>query len=509
MLRSSSLLRYGISIVALSLPSMGCQLLLGIGNEEPLEMGGAGGTGGTGATGGAGGATGGTGGATGGTGGATGGSGGGAPTEPWQKVFLGAVYGGPVAIDAQGNIVLAVSFYDGVDFGDGDPVIPQGNGDVAILKFDKAGTLVWKRVFNAPDTQSAQSIAVGPGGEVAFGGDTFGDVDFGKGVVPQGAFVVKLASDGTTLWSLSAVAAAFQPTISHVAIDSQGNVIVGSNGGAIDFGDGVLSSGDSQSFYVAKLDATTGQPLWSKITKNGTPEQLVGLTLDSSDSIVLTGSWKGPYLGLAAAGETPPNDLYNNTNQDAIFLLRLDPGGDKSDGKMIAGQNAGFLGGVSDMDVDAFGWGVLVGTFSGPIVFEQGSYDAGPGTAGFIVRDQITAFDQWTHAYLQDGTYVGPGNVAVDGADNMAITASYQGAPDLGGGPLPAGPQTQVVFELDKAGAFRWSHVCTFGDGGIQNVAAGSLEDETVFVGSLYGASDLGFGVIDEPQAFFIVRLAQ
>lgn len=504
MLRPRSLVGYGITIAALALSGAGCQLILGIGNEEPIETGGSGGSGASGGSGGSG-ATGGS--ATGGAGG-TGGTGGAAPTEPWQKVLLGAVYGGPVAIDAEGNVVLAVFYTEGVDFGDGDPVVPVGQGDIALLKYDKAGALVWKKVFPANGTQSVLSLAVGSAGEIAIGGDSYEEIDFGKGPLPAGAFAVKLDAEGTVLWSLSGQASMYQPTVNEVAIDSKGNVLIGGNGQSIDFGTGALSGGDFQSFYVAKLDGATGQPLWAKITKGGSAEGLVGLVVDSSDSLILTGWWEGPYLGLAAAGDTPPNDLYNSTMQDAIFLLRLDPDGNKSHGKMIAGQNPGFLGSVTGLGVDDFGWSILVGGFSGQIQFEQDQYDAGVFSGAFVVRDQTTSFDQWTHGYVQDGASVNFGEVAIDGGNDIAIIGSYDGAVDLGGGPLPAGP-AQFVFKIGQDGAYRWSRACTFGDGGIQNVAAGSLEDETVIVGNFYGNADLGFGPVDAPQGFFVVRLPE
>lgn len=502
--RSLSLLRACALTLALCAPLSGCQLVLGIGNEEPLQTGGAGGTGGSGGTG-ATGAVGGTGG-TGGTGGGTGGSGpcDGQPCAPWEKVILGAVYGGPVDVDAQGNVVIAVFFTEGVDLGDGDPVVPVGFGDIALIKYDRTGAFVWKKVFPAADSQEVKSLDVDAAGNIAIGGDTTGQLDLGKGPLPPGAFVAKLDPDGNTLWSIGAASAAGPASVGHVALDSKGNVLAGGNGGSINFGGGALSS-DPQSFYIAKLDGATGQEIWAKITLGSKTESLVGLKVDSSDSPILTGQWTSAYLSLTEAGNTPPLDVHNSGGEDAIFLLRLDPDGNKSNSEMIAGQNAGFAGYVNDLGVDKFGWSILIGGFSGVIQFSEDQYDAGLETGAFVLRDQTTSFEQWTHGYVQASTSASLGRVAIDGSDNIVIVGWQGGGMDLGGGPLSA-DAGHFVLELDKEGAFRSQRQYVFGDGGIQNVAAGSLEDETVVVGSFYGTADLGSGLIEAPQGFFITR---
>lgn len=550
MMRASSLLRLGLSTLLLLAPLAGCQLVLGIGGELPLGEGGggAGGTGGmTTASGGAG-----------GTGTSVGGSC--TPDEvtdcytgekgtegvgackpgkatcmkegvwgpcagevvpavemcattddescdgldctTWVKTILGAVYGSTVGVDAQGNIVVGVVFTEGIDLGDGNPVLPVGNSDIALLKYDSKGTLIWEKVFPGADGQSLDALAVDAAGNIAIAGVTYGTLDLGKGALPLGGYVAKLDPSGTALWSVSAHSAAGPAGAQYLALDTKGNVLVGGNGGAIDLGSGLVSSDHGQAFWLGKLDKDSGAAAWVKITTGGQGEYITGLVVDTSDSPVLTGSWKGTYLGLS------PNDLFNNTGNDAIFLLRLDPDGKKSNAKMIAGQNSGFMGGTSGIDVDKFGWASMVGGFSGPIQFNSGSYDGGQNGGAFVVRDQTTSFMQWSHAYVPMEGYINYGLVAVDGSDNIVTQGSYDGKVVLAGNSLPLGPGA-FVLKLDKEGNELWARTYTFGDGGIQGMTAGSFEDETLLVGTFYGSADLGTGVINAPQGYFLARLGK
>lgn len=548
----SSLLRYASSLVLLAAPLSGCDLVLGIGGEVLAEGGGGTGGGGAGGAGGGGGVT-------------TGG-----PCEPgkeaacysgpdgtemvgackgglatcseegmwgacagevtpsletcsstededcdgkdctyWVKTILGTVYGSALDIDPQGNIVVAVSFTEAVDLGDGMPTPPpEGFVDIALLKFDRTGAFVWKKVFTAPGSQQVDALAVDAQGNIAIGGSTTGALDLGKGPLPAGAFVAKFDASGAALWSISAQSPAGPASVSHVAIDSKGRVVAGGSAGTIDFGAGALVSGDAQSFFVVKLSADTGGVVWAKITKGGANETLEGLVVDGSDSPVLTGSWNGSYLGLAAAGESAPNDVYNPNGEAAIFLLRLDSDGNMSNGKLLAGLNSGFSGNVNGLGVDSLGWSVLVGDFSGSIQFNEGSYDAGPGSGVFVVRDQTTSFEQWTHGYAKSDVSANFNEVAIDGSDGISIVGRYEGPADFGGGQLPPAPAA-LVLKFDKDGTFQWNKSYPFGDGGIERVAAGSLEDETVIMGTFYGSANFGDGIVTAPQGFFLVRLAK
>lgn len=571
MRHSTSLLRLtgSIALFVFGTSATGCQLLAGLGGEEPLAA--TGGAGGAGATGGAGG-TGGSGGTTGST--DTGGSGGTGLTGPcspgeeqacytgpagtdgtgecrsgnalctdegmwgacdgevvpqiescatptdedcnsydctvWVKVIPGEVYGEAVAVDAQGNVLVALAYYAATDLGDGMPVVPVGNSDMVVLKYDKAGNLTWKKTFPVAGEQYLRAIAVDAAGNIAIGGESDAAVDYGTGMQPKGSFVIKLSPEGVPQWTRvgTAVGSGPFPTFGYLDFDSKGNVFAGGSAAGIDLGVGAaLISGDPQSFFIAKLDGGTGAPMWSKISKGGAVETISGLQVDPSDSPVLTGTWDGMYIGLASATQTPPNDHYNCCGQDAPFLLRLDPDGVDSDAKMLAGFGP-LSASVTDMDVDKFGAAAMVGSFSGVLDVQSGPWDAGTVSSYFVIRDQTSGFNQWSKVLIGNAD-IGSGadRVAVDGSDNMVMSGTFYGPADFGGGPLLSG--SQFLLKLDKDGNHLWSRGYSFGDGGIKDIAAGTLEDETAIIGTFYGSADLGTGLIEAQQGFFIARLGK
>lgn len=554
--------------VFLCASSGGCQILAGLGGEETLAAtGGSGGSGGSGPAGGSGGTTGST--------SETGGSGGTGLTGPcspgdqqacytgpdgtegvgacvsgkasctdegmwgtcegqvvpqfescattaddncdsydcaiWVKVLGGEVYGDVVTVDAEGNVLVAVTFYAGVDFGDGQPAVPVGNGDVALLKFDKHGALTWKKAFPIPGEQEVRAIAVDASGNIAIGGDSNTGGDYGTGQQPPGAFVVKMDSSGTPLWTrvgtFTGAGSGAKPTITHLDFDSKGHVYAGGSGLAIDFGTGTLSGGDPTNFFIAKLDSATGAPIWSRITKGGGNEVLRGLQVDPSDSVVLTGTWNSQYMGLSTASQMAVNDHYNCCGQHAPFLLRLDPNGANGEAKMLAGYSP-ISAQVEGMGLDKFGAAIIAGSFDGYFDLQSGPWDAGMTTSYFVLRDVTSGFGQWSKVLVGDPAVSTNANlVAIDGHDNIVLSGNHYGPADFGGGLLSKG--SHYLLKLDKDGNHLWSRGYSFGDGGIRGLAAGTLDDETVIIGTFYGSADLGTGPIKMDQGFFIAKLGK
>ncbi|MBK8256542.1 MAG: hypothetical protein IPK82_28215 [Polyangiaceae bacterium] len=537
----------------------GCQIIAGLGGEEPLASGGSGGSGGSGATG----ATGGNTGGTGGTGGMSG------PCTPpdtqtcysgpagtkdvgvcvggvstcspegmwgpcegevlpstetcanpadedcsgydcsvWVKAILGDVYGETVAIDVSGNVYVGLYVSAGVDVGDGDPVVPQGNTDVAVVKYDKDGNFVWKYVLGAPSEVTINDISVDASGNAVFCGGTSASTDFGNGAIAAGAYVAKLNSSGQIAWAVTGTGVgAAPPSTSHVAINSQGDVYAAGSAMGIDFGSGVLQGGtDPISFFLVKLKGASGQVDWVKMTKSNYEENINGLTVDASDSAVFAGTFRGAYLNLGGPGSSP-NDISNSSNQLAPYIARVPPGGAQAEGKVLAANNP-LTADVTGIGVDKFGEATVVGGFSGYIQFQSGNYTAGSNYVAFMVHDQVTSFNQWSQAFpVMDG-YAGFNKVGVDSADNIVVSGQYGGTPNFGGGALPM-TASGFVVKFDKTGNHLWSRSFDFEDGNFSDMAVGGPDDSTVLVGTFYGSANLGTGTIQADQGAFIVKLAK
>lgn len=421
----------------------------------------------------------------------------------WVKTFAD-VDGRAVTVDAKGNVFAAITFSAGVDFGDGNPVVPVGPNDIAVLEYDKSGALVGKRVFPGSGFQSIGDIVVAKDGSLALGGTSDSQIDFGFGKIGPGAFVVKLDTAMSPLWARAATGNLVG--IDQLAFDSNGNVFAAAEGSDIDFGTGQLTAADSANFWVAKLAGGNGAAQWVKITKGEGFQNLAGIAVDPSESLVVTGTNAAQYLGLSDNGAIV-NDVYNPTGENAPFLVRLDPEGNFSDGKTLGNGSPLDLN-VNGLAVDKLGVSTIVGSFSGAVSFQDADYTAGANDrALYILRDQTSGFQQTSKAFVQPTVYVYPYGMGLDSEGSVVIHGNYGGPFDPGGGIL-SGQDSKFITKIAKDGSFRWARTYNLGDGQFRDIAIGALEDETVLIGIYYGDTDLGTGVFGG-NGMFLLKLGK
>lgn len=466
----------------------GCQLILGIGGELPLEVGGGG---------------------AGGDGGqpcepGTEGEGcGGSGRTTWIRTVTGQVQGVDVGVDGAGRVVAAAMFSGEVDFGDGDPVTAKDETDAALLAYDRTGALLWKRVFSAPGQQAIQAIHVDAEGHVALAGHTYGNLDLGgaAGTIGGGGFVARLDPDGNTLWSRLVQSKESAPVVSFVTQGSNGDVILGGNGPDVDLGAGPpLTSGDPLSFYVARLAGATGEVEWAKITHGPAKEGLGAVAVDASGRVVLAGTFESEHLALDG------DDLENPTGADVPFVARLSPDGAYLEGAVFADSPGVLTMDPNDMALDGLGVPVVVGVFHGEIQLASGTYDAADRPSAFVVRDPANGRAEWSRAYMDAKGLAGAAQVAVGARDDIVVAGVYGGRMDFGQGPAPE-DQDGFLLALDPEGELLWLQTFSLGKGTVRAVAKGSLEDETVLAGTFYDHIDLGGVHVQAPQGMFVAKL--
>src|SRR5262249_20069924 len=87
-----------------------------------------------------------------GTGGADTGGDSDAGALPWSELVTNAYpYG--VAADPWGNIVIAGTFHDTMDFGEGHKLVSKGGLDAFVVKLDPSGNPLWIRGFGGHGDQ--------------------------------------------------------------------------------------------------------------------------------------------------------------------------------------------------------------------------------------------------------------------------------------------------------------------------------------------------------------------
>jgi hypothetical protein len=370
---------------------------------------------------------------------------------------------------------------------------------------------VWSRAFgDGPNQQSGLAVAIDAAGNVAVVGDFEGTVDFGGGPMgpttggkDQDVFVAKFDPAGNHLWS-KRFGDPLAQDATGVAFDSGGNVLIAlQHNGTVDFGGGPITALASD-VVIVKLDASGGH-VWSKRFGDGLGQVPRGLTVDSSDNVIVTGIFGGT-LDFGCGPLT-------STGQD-LFLAKLDAAGNCLWSKS-AGDNQ-FQYGIS-VSTDPAGNVFVAGEVVGSIDF-----GGGPLTAVGLSDIALAKFDPsgahlWSKTFGSANVRCNSPSIACDAAGHVSLSAVVLCVPpgkndppcnatiDFGGGPLVGAGGTDIVLaDLDANGFHQWSKL--FGDAAGQG--SGSLatdsDGDRLFFGTLTGTLDFGTGPMTGPGLYLV-----
>jgi hypothetical protein len=230
-------------------------------------------------------------------------------------------FGQRVAVDGAGHVIVLAEFTDDVSFG-GEPLVSEGNRDLALAKLTSRGEHVWSRRFGSPFNEYGLGLAVDPAGNIGLTGSFDNEIDFGGGkLVSAGEsdlFVTRLAPDGAHLWSKRF--GATREDIGHgIAADRFGNLAVtGWFWGEVDFGGGpVRAEGMNKDGFLLKLSAD-GKHLWSRRFGAKDHDQGRGVAMSPEGEVAAIGIFRfrldlgGKPLEAvhAAADKAPPPDVF-------------------------------------------------------------------------------------------------------------------------------------------------------------------------------------------------------
>ena len=200
-----------------------------------------------------------------------------------------------VATDATGNVYVTGSFAGSTDFG-GGLATSQGSVDAMLVKYSSIGNHVWTRLFAGTGSQNGNNIAIDSQGNPVLAGQYQGVVDFGLGMQMSAGlsdiFVAKYSANNALLWVRG-----YGDSSSQVGwgidVDAQNNVVfAGSMGGAIDFGGGTLSSAGGNDVYAVKL-SSAGNHTWSRRAGDALEQLARAVATDSSNNAYVVGRFQG------------------------------------------------------------------------------------------------------------------------------------------------------------------------------------------------------------------------
>ncbi len=199
-----------------------------------------------------------------------------------------------VAVDPSGNVVVTGTFQGTVDFGGGN-LVSAGEEDIFVAKYNASGAHQWSRRFGSTIGDWGGGVAVDASGNVVVTGGFQGTVDFGGGNLSAGGldvYVAKYAASGAHQWSQN-----FGSTNANyghdLAVDASGNVVVtGEFQATVDFGGGNLVSAGGYDIFVAKYDAS-GAHQWSQRAGSTVEDYGADVAVDASGNVLVTGIFQG------------------------------------------------------------------------------------------------------------------------------------------------------------------------------------------------------------------------
>lgn len=416
--------------------------------------------------------------------------------EVWSRAFGDASgqYARSVAVDADGNVLVAGQFEGTVDFG-GGPLVATGTSvDAFVAKFDRYGTHLWSKRFPGEGNQFAMAIDVDARGGVVVAGRAFGSIDLGGGALASrgsdDVFVARLDADGEHVWS-KIFGGSGADRCDRIAVGPTGDVLVaGGFHGSVDFGAGPLTSAGMRDAFVLALGGEDGRTRFAVRAGGPGDDQAFAVAADATGDLFLAGQFSGAIeLGggqLESAGLTD------------VFLARLGPSGDHVWSARFGGAEADE---AHDVAVDqATGDVVLTGTFASTLDLGGGPLESAGARDLFVARlsgdgEHLLSqrFGDAEDQLFTDFETGARASAAVDEAGNVLLAGPLFGAADFGGGELTSRGKTDMyLVKLGPSGDHLFSAL--FGDAQTQvglDVAAGS-GPSVVVAGRFYG--NLRFG---------------
>lgn len=206
-----------------------------------------------------------------------------------------------VTTDAAGNVYVAGQLTGPIDLG-GGVLTAFGMSDVYVAKFDSSGKHLWSKSFGGTGPESVTGLGVDRSGNLWVAGSFRNSIDFGGGALNSAGFSdVFLLSLGTADGAYRAAyryGGANDENVVALALDSTGApILTGAFAGSVDFGGGMLTSAGGTDGYILKVSAA-GAHQWSKRFGDAYQDTGGGIAVGPGDDVNLIAT----FIGSADVG---------------------------------------------------------------------------------------------------------------------------------------------------------------------------------------------------------------
>ncbi|MFH1654853.1 MAG: SBBP repeat-containing protein [Pseudomonadota bacterium] len=198
-----------------------------------------------------------------------------------------------VAVDSTGN-----AYVTGMTEGALDGNQHSGFSDIFVMEFDPSGNKLWTEQRGTALNDNTSAIAVDSSGNSYVCGRTEGGLSGNQNAGLTDIFLIKLDSAGNDIWTKQ-FGTTQNDSASGIATDMSNNIYVTGNT------DGGVDNYNNMGFsdiFTAKIDPSSGNPVW--IFQTGSPggDEATGITIDSGGSIYVAGHTDDDLYGNKNAG---------------------------------------------------------------------------------------------------------------------------------------------------------------------------------------------------------------
>ena len=290
-------------------------------------------------------------------------------------------FGHAVAVDDNGNTIIAGNFSDSADIelSSGHVLLSsEGSLDIVLAKYDPVGNISWTKILRGVDYSYCYGIAVDGSGNIIITGTFTDSVDFdpGLGVAYHYAmnswniFLAKYDSNGNYLWARSFGSPTFTDIAIIVTLDDLGSIyLTGMYDGIVDFdpdtGISNLISIGNNDIFLAKYDAN-GNYIFAKSFGGVLVDTGASIAIDGNGNIILTGIFSDT---VDFNPDIAVNNLISSGGFD-LFYAKYDVNGDFIWAKKIGGLGDDYGYSIA---TDLLGNIYITGFFRDTVDFNSGS----------------------------------------------------------------------------------------------------------------------------------------
>ncbi len=397
-----------------------------------------------------------------------------------------------VAVDSQGNLLMAGTFTGSLAFDPANPISANGT-QVYLAKFDKLGALVWNKVFPSTGATTVAGIAVDTSDNVFIAGVFDTTIALGGSPLVIGTldtyagFIAKFSPTGAHVFS-SPLEFDNSISVSALATDSGGNVVVVG-----------YQNRDSDDLGRAWVEKRTpgGSVSWHKTSAGATHSGLypTGVALDPFDNVLIAGGFFDT--------DTLNGASFISAGGGDAFIAKLTPLGALASKNVFGDAGNQTATGIAS---DSAGNIFVTGTYAGKISLGTTSVTSAGGDDIFVARIDGTNTG-WLKSFGDPAKQTG-GSISVShsGAPVVIFTGSTQGNVDYGDGVLTgAGGLDIPLVKLDATGGHVWSRL--FGDAADQAGTGIALlnNGESVMTANVKGGLTVGAGPLTSKGGFDVL----